>query len=121
MFSQHSFMCSLQSVKKRAYNLLFAVNDLFLFRMSGKCHLSINKQYKLLYSSSQEEESKRPSLAHRTEYKTFCICLYTEKRAAFALCYTWCHSANRKEILPEALWLLSTSRLLSRLPLAFSP
>jgi len=58
-------------MKKRAYNLPFPVNDLFLYRIAGKCHLSINKQYNLLYSSSHEEESKRPSSACRTKYKAF--------------------------------------------------
>lgn len=85
MFSQQSLICSLQSTKKRAHNLLLAVNDLFWFRIAGKCHLSINKQCNL-FNSSSHEESKRPSSACKTKYKMFCICFYTEKWGTFALC-----------------------------------
>ena len=77
MFSQQSLICSLESMKKRAYNPPFAVSALFLFGITGKCHLSINKHY--FFLSSHEEESRKSNSACRTEYKTLCICFCSGK------------------------------------------
>lgn len=64
-------------MKKKAHNLQFAVNDLFLFRIVGKCRLSVSEEY-LVYFSCHVAESKRPSSAHRTKYKGICICFCSE-------------------------------------------
>lgn len=79
MFSQQSLICSLESMKKRAYNPPFAVNALFLFGITGKCHLSVNKQYIFFFWSSHEEESRKSNSARRTEYETLCISICSGK------------------------------------------
>lgn len=92
MFSQQSLLCSLQRMKNKAHNLQLAVNVLFLFKIIGKCRLSMSEEY-LVYFSSHVAKSKRPISARRTKYKTICVCFHTEN---------WKHFVTRG--VTELLW-----------------
>lgn len=83
MFSQQPFICSLQHVKNRVYNLLLAINDLFLFRIAGKLHLSINKLKHLFYCCHKEENKSLARILY--------LFLYGEVRGLS----TWLHMVSR--------------------------
>lgn len=88
-------------MKKRAYNPPFAVNALFLFGITGKCHLSINKHIFFCLLMRKRVESQ---IQHAEESIKHSVSVVGSVQRVFAVCYTGHHSATLKEILPKLLW-----------------